>query len=969
MLHITTPNSNLRQLAFAILYMFCFSLDAIGQDVYYENYNSRNGMTNGACFEVHQDAKGFIWVTTNTGVERFDGTSFRNFTEKDGFTGSLVRTIKEDLEGRVWVSTFFNGLFHTTEPSGTVFEPYSHNHLVQKLGTVALDFDFDENNGLVLEYATRHVLGLHTDQPMYRMYAEPEVIFHIPAHERCYAVHNAPMREVVRFHDGDTIRCKLPGNGIDIGSRHPVYIDDNTLAYGSYLIRFAGKGCLVDTLPESIVAAAILSDGDYLLGTSSGLWRYNTLSKESRLLVSEVVVSDILLGAQGNIWFTSIGGGLFKIPSLEIFAYELTSGFTTKLTGFVQRNTDKVGVYSNVGLYEQTGPRGEFQNVFTVNDPATLIRDVLEREKNGEKLIVCNYGQPNFWRIKDGKCIMKRQFIKGQQLHRGSFRGDKLYLTGSVGAYEYHIDQDSIVPMQPSSLVARCHSLKEDSKGIFWFAGKGAIYKETKNGLQSVFDFDELVVDLDFCEDRLVIATQKAGLYLLDTASMEMIGLREEQGLSSDMMINVMVHENRIYASTRGGIDIVTKDGDDWKVAKAYLNSFSNNTGANDMLVVGDRIWLCLNHKLVSVPLQNTYPSFRWPVQVTQVSANGKLVDREEASFDYGDNDISVSFKEANFLKLDGDKYLYRLLGAANESWTSVSGDQLTFPSLRSGDYEFQIKPNPEYQSTTGENISSFTFSIRPPFWNAWWFICFEVLAVLLIVWLVIRVRSSQIANKEALKTELIRLELKALKAQINPHFVYNAISSVQYYLAKNLPSEAQEYMGDFAHLIRKVLEHSNKSLIPLESELGLIRNYVDLEAKKFEGAGLVYKQEVSADVNVDEVRIPPSLFQPFVENAIFHGLKNKRGNKVLTLRVAREQRNLLIEIEDNGIGRKTANKKSVANHKGPSFGISIASERIQALNGAATKEVVRIKDLVGDKGQALGTRVILSIPYISLAS
>lgn len=924
-------------------------------------------MSSSTCYDLHQDAQGFIWIATNTGLDRFDGSDFYSFTEKDGFSGSLVRRIAEDDVGRIWLSTYFDGFFYTSGSPHSSFQPYEHNAVVQSMGPGPLDFTVDQEAGLTMDYATRNVTEVAAEKPIAHNYYQPGVVFHLSAHKRSYSGLGAPIHTLVSVTKKDSQVWEL-SDGALLQS-FPLYVDSNSLFLGNYLVVWNEEGLHLDTLPGVVNSFKVLADGDYLLGTSRGLWRYHEKDGTSQLLIPDIVVYDILVDGQKNVWVASRASGLFKIPSLKVLTYPVTEGFGTQLIGFSTGDTNRVCVHSESAVFEKKKGVQGFQEVFKIDQPEIKIRDVLEHPSSDDQVLICNLGHPNIWRIRGDVCLTKHHFPLTHQIHHGRFRGESLFLTGSGGAYQYDLDTDSAKALQPDSVVILCHSLEMDSKGKFWYGGMGSIYRETAQGLVPVFELTSLVMGLDFCQGSLVVATQKQGLYLLDTASGALTNIRKEDGLTTDVLSSLLVQGNRIWIASAKGVNLVEKREGEWVVGTPYISSVLNYGLVRDLAIRNHKLWLCLPHKVVSVPLQSTFPQHPFPVQITAWQVNGEAILSSETSFAHGQNEVAVHFTEPNFLNLSGDKYLYRLAGTSNQAWTSTSAKQLTFPSLQPGSYEFQIQSKPSLQEAEVPQISKWAFSIEPPFWRTWWFIGIELLVLLLLVYSIVKYRSRQIANREVLKTELVRLELKALKAQINPHFVYNAISSVQYYLAKNQPLEAQQYMSDFAHLIRKVLEHSDKSLIPLDSELDLIRNYVDLESKKFEGEGLCLQQELADDIHGKEVRIPPALFQPFVENAIFHGLKSKVGPRKLVLRVYKKQKRLVVEIEDNGVGRKKAEQQPFSRHKGPSFGISIASERIQVLNGAKSAESVTITDLVGSRGEALGTRVVLFIPYISIAS
>ncbi|WP_430409872.1 tetratricopeptide repeat-containing sensor histidine kinase [Kordia sp.] len=207
--------------------------------------------------------------------------------------------------------------------------------------------------------------------------------------------------------------------------------------------------------------------------------------------------------------------------------------------------------------------------------------------------------------------------------------------------------------------------------------------------------------------------------------------------------------------------------------------------------------------------------------------------------------------------------------------------------------------------------------------------------------------------------------ELKALKAQMNPHFIFNALNSIQEYIILNKKNLASDYLGKFADLIRTYLNHSNKGLIPLEEELKCLEMYLELEELRFEEK-LTYVIDVAEDVNICTTFIPTMLIQPYIENALKHGLLHKKNDRKLKVSLfnALDENNIICVIEDNGIGRKKASEiKAMKSKMHESFGTKVTKERLDLLNYGKTNQIgVQIEDLY-DAEESKGTKVTISMP------
>jgi LytS/YehU family sensor histidine kinase len=219
------------------------------------------------------------------------------------------------------------------------------------------------------------------------------------------------------------------------------------------------------------------------------------------------------------------------------------------------------------------------------------------------------------------------------------------------------------------------------------------------------------------------------------------------------------------------------------------------------------------------------------------------------------------------------------------------------------------------------------------------------------------------------LKTEFDRkigdVELSALRAQMNPHFIFNCLNSIENYILKNESVKAAEYINDFARLIRLILQNSRSEYVPLKDEVEAIELYLQMESLRFDDK-FSYRIDVSSGVETTEIDVPPMLIQPFIENAIWHGLIPKKAPGKITVEISQVNGELICTIEDDGIGREKSREvnASMLKRGKKSMGMLITKNRIDVFNELYhTNATVQIMDLKDEKGNALGTRVELNIP------
>lgn len=229
----------------------------------------------------------------------------------------------------------------------------------------------------------------------------------------------------------------------------------------------------------------------------------------------------------------------------------------------------------------------------------------------------------------------------------------------------------------------------------------------------------------------------------------------------------------------------------------------------------------------------------------------------------------------------------------------------------------------------------------------------FLILGLMLIYWafnFILQRRMSSFAK------QVVVSDLRAIRAQMNPHFIFNSLNSINCYILKNEPDIASDYLGRFAKLMRLVLDNSNHERITLAKELEALKFYVELEQLRFEHT-FVYEVSIEAGIQAEQVLVQPLIFQPIAENAIWHGLMHKEeGTRMLHLNISEDEGKLICEIKDNGVGRR----ESIAEEKKlkqKSYGITLVRDRLVFLDKNAELSFTDLKD---DNGLPTGTVVIL---------
>jgi LytS/YehU family sensor histidine kinase len=308
-----------------------------------------------------------------------------------------------------------------------------------------------------------------------------------------------------------------------------------------------------------------------------------------------------------------------------------------------------------------------------------------------------------------------------------------------------------------------------------------------------------------------------------------------------------------------------------------------------------------------------------------------------------------------------------------DSDWINVpaGNDLIQYGNLPEGNYTFQLRAT---DAAAGSNpLKEIDFKVTKVFYkNLWFWMLLTAVLVLLIVFYYkrkLRFRESE-KNKQLSQLqqdkEMINLKLENLRSQMNPHFVFNALNSIQDYIVRNHKTLASDYLGKFADLIRTYLEHSVKSRITLAEEMETLEMYLELEKLRFEDK-LSYQVIFDNTAIADHISIPTMLVQPYVENSLKHGLLHKKDDRQLHIifEYCKKEELLTCSIIDNGVGRKKALQIKESNpFKKDSFAVKATEDRLKLLNFGKSKNIgVKIIDLI-ENGSASGTKVIVTIPH-----
>ena len=358
---------------------------------------------------------------------------------------------------------------------------------------------------------------------------------------------------------------------------------------------------------------------------------------------------------------------------------------------------------------------------------------------------------------------------------------------------------------------------------------------------------------------------------------------------------------------------------------------------------------------------------------ITEIKINNQLqkIDMDSCSkailqLHYTQNNITFNFTGIDYTSSEKITFAHQLVGIDKDWIYDGTKRFATYTNLAGGSYIFKVK-SCNSSGLWSNEVAQFQFYIRPPFWQTWWFKALLILGFIALVVCIAFYRIKKIRTKEEQKTAanklMLELEMKALRSQMNPHFIFNSLNSIQKYIWANKQEDASEYLTKFSTLMRMILNNSMHKLVTLEDEMLSLNLYLELEHRRCSNK-FDYTITIDKTIIQNEILIAPMLLQPYIENAIWHGLLQKEDRGKLTILINKIDDNTLQAIiEDDGVGRKKAMEiKSRKQNNTTSYGMAITEQRLAIADVDGRIGKIIIDDLY-NANDAIGTKVTLEIP------
>ncbi len=946
------------------------------QHPYFYTINDENGLPSNEVYQVLQDDFGYIWIGCDAGLYRYDGFQFKHYYNSKQ-NGRAISFLQLDSQQRIWCKNFYGQLYRvegdsltlqyreaTSKPEKPQYTIDENNvcWLVDATHLIALKKNGTEqevlklvslgitNEVIALKYHASNIYLLTDELELYSFEIATKKSNKIngiskPTNTKQSAkliIHKNSLYASIKYENNKSKIFQLKNNNLELLYQIPT-VDNNFRIYDTY------------------------SDKNHIwIATSHGAFQMINDSTLSTCYFPNKKISTLFKDREGQYWFTNLHEGIHIVPNIEVNVYNSTnSNLGENNINFI-KSIDNLDVWigSSLGnLYRLQQQKKEIRTQYA-NETENFIN--VKAIKNYKNYLIISRGR---------FCIVdtlsnKQFFPKLSNVRDFEIVDDTVYL----------VFPEFIAKVSFSNLISTNELSYEKIRDK---GGKFIEYNPIYKILYLSISEGTFTYNLETHKwnelhlyNQPIYATQLQNydsICWIGTLSNGVIGFKNEQivkvftienGLKENTVKSINANASFLWVATDNYLHKINLSNNEFSYYDATHGIYPKDINAIE--IIGQNIYLATNKGLVFFPKEMNWENKAKPsLKIISLSLNNEPISYTNTLLlEHDFSNLKINFSSTAFKSKGKFQYAYRIY-ELDSTYFYVNGNTpyALFSSIPPGRYTFQVKAINE--SGTESDVVNLTIEVSEPYYQKGWFYLLVLITMAFLFWVVFYFRVRFIRNKAELRNKMISSQLTALKSQMNPHFMFNTLNSLQDLILKNDIKSTNYYLSKYGMLMRRILEYSEKNTILLSEEIELIDTYLQLEKLRF-GDDFIFEINVEVNMNTDQIDVPPMILQPFIENAIKHGLLHKKGPKKLTLHFSISNQ-LICQIEDNGVGRKKSaeiNSKFKSKHQ--SFATQATEKRIELLNVHSNTtfsfEIIDIEE----NGFALGTVVIIKIPLDS---
>jgi sensor histidine kinase YesM/ligand-binding sensor domain-containing protein len=970
-----------------LFFSFLFIKETCAQSFNFKSYTVEDGLPYVQIYDIFQDDKGYLWTGGYGGLSNFNGKSFFNYSPRQGLVNYWVTAISQDSSKNLVIGTLdglsvFNGkkfINYTTKnglPHGYVNSIAAkgaevaiatrsglcyliHNQIIKDARFIGINIikiksaykDYIASTGKEIFIVSKDNVkticrfSASSDTAITSIETDKNATLWIGTNKGLFSINNYDLQNGTKNPIPTNIKDAIGCIYADYKNTLWIGTDDKLMMY--FNNKVTSYQISKDENANNIYCVTSDYEQNIWIGTRSGLFQFRDegfvyFNKEDGL--KNAFIHGIAIDKKDNVWFGTAGSGIYKYDNKQFTNYSTSSGLSGNIISSVLFDSlNRLWIGTDKGLCYQ------INNKIAVS--ALLSKD----------LVYCLFldKKNNLWVGLKDKIARIEDINKYPKTNVTYFN---LPLPVSITDYQMsNMCQDANGTIYMASFLG----------GLFIYDGKEIKDVTTLYGLQT-----RTVVDVTISSNNYLFVATLDGIYVINLETKAIEKITEDDGLSSNLVYSLFITDNgqTLWAGTNQGankIDLQTFFQSHIKNILSFgktegFKGLECNTGGLCKDSSGS-IWFATVNGLVK----------HNPVKYISNDNEAKLSFTKMKLF-YDDtllpqnaqlasnlNNIRFDFMGICLTNPEKVLYIHKLEGF-EKSWSpTTTQNNVTYSNLLPGNYIFKVRCC-NNQGVWSTEPLTFSFSVDAPYYKRWWFIVSALAFIALIIFTIFRIRLNQLKREQETESktqiEISKNELKALRAQMNPHFLFNSLNSIQHYIISNKGDEAVFYLNRFAKLMRMILDNSEKTSITLNEEINGLKIYIELEQMRFSN---LFDFEINMDENIDAdyEQIPSMLLQPYVENAILHGLVPKNGDGLLQINFFIKDNFLHVTIQDNGIGRKkSAEIKSHSTKSHASMGMKITKDRLRLLSDVEQiSYTVNFTDLYDEQNNSTGTRVEIS--------
>lgn len=920
-------------------------------------------------YGMHSDAKGYIWLASDIGLLKYDGFTFTSF--KSSIQTSLSGSdIKEDKYSRIWYQNFDGYIYYIQDekinyipqntPAGFISYGLTDHYLfiVQKKGVDVFglkDLKFIKTIAIppgIAEQATslKNNFYLITDNILYRI--DDSLRLTSTTYFENKKLH---VKYIYPYKDQLYVVSKLN--------------EEKKIYFFAPNLKFQKS---IDIPDLTYIQASDVIDGLIWLHSPRGSFAYNDSGRRifKKPLFSENSISKIIKDYNNNYWFSTVNDGVYIVPELNNQAYNVEE--YNPQTFLATKTNYLIGSQNGV-LFSTSHLVDNRKTLFTTHENLPIY--YIYQDTIDKNIIFSGKGfnavpKGDFSKLKNYDIALKEIVRLDDKYYAFSASGfcalflNPLADTAQPSRWDalFRANQDRKIPQMAIIIKGvRAKSATYNSRNeTLYLSTNIGLFKVTPSDIQEIKrnNTETVFTNKTICLNDKVFTLTTKGTLLQITDDQNFISINKKYGIEEDDIKMIRQSAGKLLLLTSDYIGVL--EGNKLRKIDIWVkaNAVRNLTIQNNKVVMLTKKDILPLHLMINASENKT----RFYIDYLKVNNEKRKISKMH-KLSHRENTISIGFSVLEYLSNNTPVY-YRI---NKERWVLINKETRTlqFPLLSAGNYTIEFKVR---NHVTSEKIM---FEILQPFWKKWWFYLLSLIAGGILIYLYFRKKSIIMKRQIALLNEKVALEkslgksvLSSIKSQMNPHFFYNALNTIQAYIFTNDKQKANNYLAKFSKLTRIILEMSEKETVFLSEDIQAIKLYLDLEKMRFSDD---FTYEILT-INIEDkenIEFPPMLLQPYIENSVKHGLLHRQGLKKLIISFEQKEQFLYVTIDDNGIGRKRAGELNFIKKKNhQSFSTRANEKRLEILNQDRENKITfEIIDKINSKGEAEGTTVILVIP------